>query len=433
MSTKDQKSAKRKARIGRFSAVTYNVAGLPNWFPSFLNQGKVPENSSQISPLLNAYDIVMVQEDFNYHKPLIRHVEHPYLSRHSGIAGIGSGLNTLSKFPFVDFKRVTWQQRYGIFRHENDRLTPKGFTYAKFEVAPGIYIDIYNLHTDAGGDPGSLTARRSNIAQLSQYIEDHSEGNAVIVLGDTNTRYTRSPDNIRRLIGVNGLTDAWIEHARQGKYPEQGGEALMNDQNKNGADYEVVDKVFYRGSRAIDLRALSYRLEDTRFTDVSGNQLSDHFPIHVEFEYEARSDIQLSHLFGGSGGAGFSHLPHIPDEAKVTHITMCSSRYVNGLSLTYSNESMVASGGVAGEQHVLRLDDDEHIVEVQVCKVKHRKNARISYMKVVTNKGQSIAGGTVTNNATTFAAPGGMHITGFFGRAGDEIDKLGVIYMTRPI
>ena len=46
---------------GSFTALTYNVAGLPEGI-----SGSNPETNMQmISPLLNAYDLVLIQEDFS--------------------------------------------------------------------------------------------------------------------------------------------------------------------------------------------------------------------------------------------------------------------------------------------------------------------------------------------------------------------------------
>ena len=50
-----------------FSVLSLNVAGLP----AILSSSDPAENTVQMSPLLNNYDIVSVQEDFAYHDDLI--------------------------------------------------------------------------------------------------------------------------------------------------------------------------------------------------------------------------------------------------------------------------------------------------------------------------------------------------------------------------
>ena len=81
-------------------------------------------------------------------------------------------------------------------------LTPKGFTLARVRLAEGVFVDLYNVHTNADSDDAALAARRANVEQLSDFIRTNSAGNAVIVMGDTNTRYTRTGDNIRTLVAV---------------------------------------------------------------------------------------------------------------------------------------------------------------------------------------------------------------------------------------
>ena len=93
---------------GTFNALTFNVAGLPE----FLNGNDVPgdktENTARIGQLFTRYNIslIHVQEDFNYHATLYANDEHPYRTATSGGVPFGSGLNTLSNFEFTDFRRV---------------------------------------------------------------------------------------------------------------------------------------------------------------------------------------------------------------------------------------------------------------------------------------------------------------------------------------
>ncbi|MBK3572176.1 endonuclease, partial [Streptomyces sp. MBT62] len=77
---------------GSFSTLTYNVAGLPE----ILSSASTPRESSTtaIGQRIAPYDIVNVEEDFNYHAYLYAaDTAHAYRTPTSGGAGIGSGLN----------------------------------------------------------------------------------------------------------------------------------------------------------------------------------------------------------------------------------------------------------------------------------------------------------------------------------------------------
>src|SRR3954452_2091067 len=182
------------AASGSFTALTYNVAGLPE----SLSSAPTPRDSSTtaIGQRLGPYDVVHVQEDFNYHANLYAADTHPYRTPTSGGAGIGSGLNSLSGYAYDsdDFERVHWNS---CQLDSGDCLTPKGFTFMRERLAEGVYVDYYNVLRKAGTDPGDLSARADNLSQLSSFIASHSAGNAVVVMGDTNTRYTRPGDTIR--------------------------------------------------------------------------------------------------------------------------------------------------------------------------------------------------------------------------------------------
>ncbi|MGO4730219.1 jacalin-like lectin [Paenibacillus sp. 2KB_22] len=409
---------------GSFNVLSYNVGGLPD----LVSSSNPKEYTVQISPKLNNYDIINVQEDFNYHNELISQVTLPYITTTSGIAGFGSGLNSLSKYPFRDLKRITWDKRSGLFDNGSDELTPKGFTAATYEIAPQVKVDVYNLHADAGSDDKSLEARQDNIKQLSNYIKEHSDGNAVIVFGDTNTRYTRAADNIELLMSENGLRDPWIDLIRGGNIPADG-DALMDASDIHGPNYEIVDKILYRGSKALSLNAQSYRLENQTFVDPNGKQLSDHYPITAEFVYSTSSQYQLSSTIGGAGGSGFNDLDHIPD-TRPSSVVLNSGNRVDGISTLYSDGTNLAHGGQSNIA-TLNLADGEYFNQATIGQGTRNGGKRIFYVELSTNLGNKIEGGQKTSDQIKLEAPAGWYIAGFYGRAGQELDQLGVIY--RPL
>lgn len=263
---------------GEISALTYNVAGLPEG----ANVDQFPSKHMQlISPLLNAYNIVNVQEDFAYHDSLYKQITLPYKSTYVADKSFGDGLNMVSTIPFLNFTRIEWDSCNGF-----DCYTPKGFTYSRLRFKKDVFIDLYNVHCNAGSDTNDLRARRYNIIQLSKYIDAHSSGNAIILMGDFNARYTRTGDNIRE-IDNRGLTNVWVELLRNNVLPLQDDNSLMDcEPNATNATCEVVDKIFYRSSNKIKLTPTSYQLDNPLFYDKDSMQLSDHKPMSAKFTYQ---------------------------------------------------------------------------------------------------------------------------------------------------
>jgi hypothetical protein len=277
------------ASAGSFSVITYNVAGLP----ANLSGSKPDVNMIQISPLLNPYDMAMVQEDFFYHPQLVTHLTHPYQSVLDQSArppfpfGLGDGLNTFSRSPFTGFQRVTWTDCFGgLEGFGSDCLTPKGITFARHELEPGVWLDVYNLHADAGSDDGSLAARRSNLRQLADLIALLSPDSAVLVLGDFNSRYTRDGDIMPELVADVGLTDVWVEFVRGGDVPEIGPPVDTGcDDDPSGFDCERIDKILYRSSATLLLDPIAYEVPAALFSDAAGDPLSDHDPVTAVFRF----------------------------------------------------------------------------------------------------------------------------------------------------
>ncbi|MBW2457100.1 MAG: endonuclease, partial [Deltaproteobacteria bacterium] len=115
---------------GEFSALSYNVAGLPQGI-----SGSNPETNIPImSPLLNAYDLVLAQEDFVYHAELSAEADHPHQTepKVTHLKLVNDGLNRFSQFPWTSFERVQWVACYGdASTGASDCMAEKGFSLAR--------------------------------------------------------------------------------------------------------------------------------------------------------------------------------------------------------------------------------------------------------------------------------------------------------------
>ncbi len=266
--------------LPEFTVLSYNVAGLP----AFLSSSKPDRNTPFIAELINGYDVVHAQEDFNYHEVLLEKTTYPHLTTTSGTAGTGDGLNVFSKYSIQNLARVQWDTCA-----DTDCFTPKGFAYYQIQIG-GVTVDMYNVHANAQSTEAALFARRANTLQLYQYIEEHSAGRPVLVFGDFNSRYTRIGDTIRIFENL-GLKDAWVEGVRGGNYPVLDGNSLADcDPDRSSASCEKVDKVFYRSNEQLEFSVAKYQLDDSRFyyNNDPTQPLSDHWPLFVTFKYKVK-------------------------------------------------------------------------------------------------------------------------------------------------
>jgi hypothetical protein len=249
----------------------YNVAGLPQG----IHKDTQPDlHMPLISPMLNAFDLVLVQEDFSYHEALIEKSTHPYLSNPVPPTKImNDGLTRFSNSPFSNFERHTWTHCNGAMDSGNDCLADKGFSVATHllakgtSVTPAVEIDIYNLHMDAGSNTEDVVARNAQIEQLLSVLASRSKGRAVIVAGDTNLKqFLRSED--------------------KAPYSKLVTQAQLKDSCEAVTCGDVrIDRVFYRSSETLQIEIKSWMLRDD-FVDADGAPLSDHVPIHVEYEWQ---------------------------------------------------------------------------------------------------------------------------------------------------
>lgn len=411
---------------GQFNVLTYNVAGLPDLFSS----GSPATNTVKISPLLNDYDLVVVQEDFSYHSDLLSQNNHPFRSNHSGDIAIGDGMNLFSRLSYTDFARIKWSDCYGVFDSGTDCLTPKGFHMSRHFLNGGAIVDVYNLHTDAGSDTNSLAARAKNTLQLLAFIAANSKGHAVIVAGDTNSRYTRSTDKLHDFIAA-GFKDVWVEKARLGNYPQSGAEALLDCADKNSPNCERVDKILYRSSPAVNL-VLNDAYVPAHFVDQNNAPLSDHDPVAAFFSYSVNSNYALTAALGGPHGAFYNDLAdlHAANYPALTKVSIRTGARVDNLSFSYANGINLSHGGSGGNLQTINLNSSNYITQITACQDK-KDTTRIFYLDIKTSQNNRIYGGTYRGTCQTFTAPAGMAFIGAYGRAGTELDKLGLIAKKR--
>lgn len=272
---------------GEFLALSYNVAGLPDSL-----SGSNPEtNMPLIAPLLNGYDLVLTQEDWQtpepntlaplrvYHEILAAGALHPYRSEPAPLplgndpsrpsALMSDGLNRFSQFPFGVILHQAWA---GCDNSSADCLAFKGFSVARTELAPGVCVDVYNLHGEAGNTEGDLVLKAQNTRDLVSFINAYSVGRAIILGGDFNMRLRRSADaqNLDVLTTTTGVTNACA--------------AL------GIVDEEAIDKFFFRSNASVTLSPTSCRFELETFVDGSGEPLSDHDALAVGFTWSGNPD-----------------------------------------------------------------------------------------------------------------------------------------------
>ena len=247
----------------------------------------------EIGRLARSYDLILVQEDFEYDDILREQLPQAETHRGAGAwsaprlllpklialpfniliprfsAPYGAGISTLVRSPLVSrgAEHGHYSACYGWFRYDNDCLAAKGYVQVTVELPNGASVDVYNSHLDAGRDEGDLAARTQELGQLAQAIERISPGKALIVGGDFNSqpRYEYDLENIRRFSERLGLEDS-------GAKPQ------------SGAWHKQEDWVLYRSSADVRLTVESAGEAEEFVRD--GRPLSDHEALRARFRVE---------------------------------------------------------------------------------------------------------------------------------------------------
>lgn len=285
--------------------LTYDVGGLPQEVAITLN----PSESMQlISPMLNDYDIVLTQNDYdwyvpsiqnldvvNYHERLRSQVEHPFRSDpYPGpiTAGVnpegrpqlqmGDGLGVLSRFPFVsrhpldDVTRVGWANCAGGFdaptEGGGDCVVARGFAMVTVSLDNDVEVDVYTMQVEVGETDEDQEIQAQDLDQLAAFIEQRSGGHAVLLAGASSlTTREGHPDSElwTGFLERTGLTDAC--------------QALTCDEP------EAMDKVAFRNGDGVELTPAALEIPRNRFVDPEGEDLSYRPPVAAQFEWQANA------------------------------------------------------------------------------------------------------------------------------------------------
>jgi hypothetical protein len=276
--------------------VSYNVHGF--WMRGHPLGSE--ERSRAIGALLGEYEVVMLQEDWEYHDLLAEPVEWSAVERGNGARDhwalssariltfpirlvnsrsrmpYGSGLSVLLRDLDAVPGEVTREYLgacHGWLGYANDCLASKGFLRVRVRLRDGGEIDLYDTHLDAGSDQQDRAARWAQLRRWAARVRELSADRALIVAGDFNSRYADENGTPR-----SGLDWEALRSFREALGLDDAGAA---PDPENGWE-ERIDYILYRSSDRVRLRVVESGEDDRFFRDA--HPLSDHPAVFAEFE-----------------------------------------------------------------------------------------------------------------------------------------------------
>ena len=301
---------------GQFTCATYNVDGLPQKISliSINSDGPGSSGTNNISAKIASqnWDFVGFSEDFAYHSNLISSLGNYQWGKHRGSISSSALYKTLDTdgLEFAARKATcSWSSEnitafsssYGGLTSGANTCIKKGFRHYPVTVAEGVVVDVIITHMNTYSSSGSghINAQHAQLKQLAQYINNlvATNNRPVILMGDTNCRYTRHDLKTYFWSVLNSnltYSDPWVDFQWNGVYPTYPSKSLMVS-DATGTDSstdiicadtqkgEVVDKIIYINTpnSPIQIKAESYLRDYDNFKG-----LADHMPIVVKFSFE---------------------------------------------------------------------------------------------------------------------------------------------------
>jgi endonuclease/exonuclease/phosphatase family metal-dependent hydrolase len=281
----------REARAeNELAVLSYNVRGLP----PLIAQDRPRSRAKAIGSLASAYDVVLFQEDFEYHSVLRKRMEGSVGVAGNGavfdvrrLAGrillapvtvflrhfsvpYGAGLSTFVKSHLTQpdgVRRAPYNVCDGWFGNSFDCWASKGYLRVRIGTPAGGLVDVYSTHLDAGQNRRSIKTRRRQLHMLAAAIEEHSRDRAVILGGDLNLA---------------------VDHPRDQRLLDEFRDRLGLHDSGAGPELPIWsrrDYILYRSGAGADL-SVAHAGEALEF--VAGSQaLSDHPAVYARFRVSA--------------------------------------------------------------------------------------------------------------------------------------------------
>jgi endonuclease/exonuclease/phosphatase family metal-dependent hydrolase len=175
--------------------------------PPPLSDRIVHSRARKISPLLNGYDLVILNEAFAFKQTLLSQTHYPHiiLQKRKRIFDVfDSGVMILSKWPVVKTEMEHYRKR-----ERWDRLACKGVIFVRVQLPGSREVDVYGTHMQAGSSDAEQRSRDEQARHLVAFILRHSgEDRRVVVGGDLNMGPARNPDLQGYSVHYSNLTDA---------------------------------------------------------------------------------------------------------------------------------------------------------------------------------------------------------------------------------
>ena len=178
-------------------------------------------------------------------------------------------------------------------RLASQSVAPEHLLLGLLRMKESPVIDVFILHMDAG-DTNATWSRESQWRQLSDAINGSDHNRAKLIIGDTNSRYTREDvitNFINRLSSDFTMGDVWVEFYRDGIYPTTAMGNLTDQTNPTDySKYEIVDKIIYiNPTSGPQLKPLSFCVDSTTYVRPDGKTpLGDHAPVSAKFRFLPR-------------------------------------------------------------------------------------------------------------------------------------------------
>ena len=297
---------------GNFTCATYNIDGLPKKisFVTINGDGPGSDGTKNISSKIaqQNWDFVGFSEDFAYHSELMSSLSNYTFGTHRGsisasalystINTDGLGFAAKSGVSFIEKSIVPFNESAGGLTSGANTCIKKGFRVYVVTLPDGIEVDVYVTHmnTYSSSSSNHIKAQHAQLKQLAEYINNHRNGRPIILMGDTNCRYTRHDFQTyfwNVLSSDLKYNDPWVDFQWAGVYPTYPSNSLMVSDATDTSDSdiicadtqkgEVVDKIIYINdpNASVKIKANSYLRDYNNF-----NGLADHMPIVVNFTYE---------------------------------------------------------------------------------------------------------------------------------------------------
>ena len=270
---------------------------------------------------------------------------------------------------------------------------------------------------------GTIYSSKENSDQLTGFRLNYSDGSSFAMggVGDSVSAFSLPPGSYIAKAILSTVAYDKDEIVNFLGFYDNGGALIAASSTTLPSEKDMIEVVAPDGMGIVAFTGYGMSMFEDFVSGIAFYSLPAERPYH-SLEY------------GGPHGSGFSQYEFLADNdvPRITALTLRSGERVDALSVEFETGEVLTQGGDGGSPQTVEIPEGQVLAKIELTTTKYHRHTRISSAAFYTRDPSGtltkiLSGGHQNGTVYTIATATSEAIMGFYGRSGEEIDKLGAL------